>query len=248
MAELMAIWESIFAWFTPTVLFCVTNLIIATIFIASNTHHVNGDDSKLNSFTPIARVSSFVLERTTSMKLSQQQYPIPYQSKAANNYTSSSRLAQSIFVPSSEPEEQAMSQPGLTRSLLERVTSFKFTLDSNSPAGELVRVPSFLERVKSFKICSSLKSEAVNSTEMENVDDHKVEHGHVSRSKSEMISVQKTSVEMKKSRSEMIVGDEFDEEVDAKADDFISKFKQQLKLQRLESIVRYNEMVKGGRS
>lgn len=32
-----------------------------------------------------------------------------------------------------------------------------------------------------------------------------------------------------------------DEEVDAKADDFIIRFKQQLKLQRLESLVRYNE-------
>lgn len=30
-----------------------------------------------------------------------------------------------------------------------------------------------------------------------------------------------------------------DEEVDAKADDFINKFKQQLKLQRLESLLRY---------
>jgi len=30
-----------------------------------------------------------------------------------------------------------------------------------------------------------------------------------------------------------------DDEVDAKADDFINKFKQQLKLQRLESLLRY---------
>ena len=31
---------------------------------------------------------------------------------------------------------------------------------------------------------------------------------------------------------------EEDEEVDARADDFINKFKQQLKLQRLDSIIR----------
>lgn len=37
-----------------------------------------------------------------------------------------------------------------------------------------------------------------------------------------------------------------DEEVDAKADDFINKFKQQLKLQRLDSIIRYKEMVGRG--
>lgn len=35
-------------------------------------------------------------------------------------------------------------------------------------------------------------------------------------------------------------------EVDAKADDFINRFKQQLKLQRLESITRYKDMVNKG--
>ncbi|XP_050220214.1 pathogen-associated molecular patterns-induced protein A70 [Mercurialis annua] len=37
-----------------------------------------------------------------------------------------------------------------------------------------------------------------------------------------------------------------DAEVDAKADDFINRFKQQLKLQRVDSIVRYKEMVNRG--
>ncbi|KAE8687611.1 Alkaline phytoceramidase (aPHC) [Hibiscus syriacus] len=39
---------------------------------------------------------------------------------------------------------------------------------------------------------------------------------------------------------------EEDEEVDAKADDFINKFKQQLKLQRMDSIIRYKETVNRG--
>ncbi|KAI5354219.1 hypothetical protein L3X38_007114 [Prunus dulcis] len=37
-----------------------------------------------------------------------------------------------------------------------------------------------------------------------------------------------------------------DEEVDAKADDFINKFKNQLKLQRLDSIIRYKDMLNRG--
>lgn len=37
-----------------------------------------------------------------------------------------------------------------------------------------------------------------------------------------------------------------DEEVDAKADDFINKFKQQLKLQRIDSIMRYKEVINRG--
>ncbi|CAN1786373.1 Pathogen-associated molecular patterns-induced protein A70 [Linum perenne] len=51
----------------------------------------------------------------------------------------------------------------------------------------------------------------------------------------------------------LIVEDEEEEAgdvgcVDAKADDFINKFKQQLKLQRLDSIIRYKEMVGRGGS
>lgn len=37
-----------------------------------------------------------------------------------------------------------------------------------------------------------------------------------------------------------------DEEVDARADDFINKFKQQLKLQRIDSIMRYKEVINRG--
>lgn len=37
-----------------------------------------------------------------------------------------------------------------------------------------------------------------------------------------------------------------DDEVDAKADDFINKFKHQLKLQRIDSIIRYREMITRG--
>lgn len=37
-----------------------------------------------------------------------------------------------------------------------------------------------------------------------------------------------------------------DEGVDAKADDFINRFKQQLKLQRLDSLLRYKEMLNRG--
>ncbi|KAI3409700.1 DUF4408 domain-containing protein [Psidium guajava] len=39
---------------------------------------------------------------------------------------------------------------------------------------------------------------------------------------------------------------EVDEEVDAKADDFINRFKQQLQLQRLDSFMRYKEMINRG--
>lgn len=47
-------------------------------------------------------------------------------------------------------------------------------------------------------------------------------------------------------RSASRATEEDDVEVDARADDFINKFKHQLKLQRLDSIIRYKDMVNRG--
>lgn len=275
---------SIASWFTPTILFCVTNILIGTLFIASNISNNNKqhDDhthsDSTNSFSRITRVSSF-LGRNRSMNLSSYTPTTPittttsepqqiyYTQSKPPSYSSSSRLAQSIYKtpPESSPKTESDSpQPSqLTRtpSLLERVKSIKFSSDptvsehiTNSPS-QLTRVPSFFDRVKSFKISSPFTYQPDPSQH----PDH-----HVIRSKSDNIAVikKKSSVsEMKKSRSEMRLDadddDEdvnmrrpattrerrnvVDEEVDAKADDFITRFKQQLKLQRLESLVRYNE-------
>ncbi|KAM0026665.1 hypothetical protein Hdeb2414_s0020g00560721 [Helianthus debilis subsp. tardiflorus] len=321
-----SIWESMAAWCTPTILFCLANFIIATLFIASHKHHDHGDGGDSPSLTPFARVSSFIDRARSSVNLSsytttqsqhqpktpnyssmsqlvQSIYSSPELSNSEGsspsppktpNYSSMSRLAQSIYLspelsnsegssPSqpntpnyssmsrlaqsiylspelSNSEGSSPSQPARTPSLFERVTSIKFSnenvsrVESDSP-GQLARVPSFLDRVKSFKI-----SLPFNRTE--NVDTE-TEH-HVIRSKSEKKAAKKSLVEMKKSRSEVKMArnedededvdlrrpattresrNELDEEVDAKADDFISRFKQQLKLQRLESLVRYNEML-----
>ncbi|KAI3742109.1 hypothetical protein L1987_59789 [Smallanthus sonchifolius] len=257
-----SMWASMAAWFTPTVLFCATNLIIATIFIASNNNNKNKHhDHAHGDHVParISRVSSF-LDRARSMNLSS--YSTATETAT---YSSSSRLAQSIHSSSdyvtppgdelfpSEPERQPLSQPAPAPSFLQRVRSIKLS-SANSP-GQL----SFLDRVKSFRISSAFDS-GTTSTEPETVDnpDH-----HVIRSKSERASAKKSKAEMKKSRSEMRItpsddedvdlrrpatarerrNHDVDEEVDARADDFISRFKQQLKLQRLESLVRYKEML-----
>lgn len=47
-------------------------------------------------------------------------------------------------------------------------------------------------------------------------------------------------------RESKVAAADDDVEVDAKADDFINKFKQQLKLQRLDSIMRYKEVIHRG--
>ncbi|XP_035844706.1 pathogen-associated molecular patterns-induced protein A70 [Helianthus annuus] len=280
-----SMWASMAAWFTPTVLFCAANLIIATIFIASNNNTTNNNHYSHEHHTPptrISRVSSF-LDRARSFKLpsysvAESQYLYPSQSESESKtatYSSTSRLAQSIHanpVPPeithahelypSEPETQALSQPTHYPSFFERVKSIKLTSDS---PGQLGRSPSFLDRVRSFK----LSFQPPETVDTDTDPGHNPEQHHVIRSKSEKTTVKKKkkklSGEMKKSRSEMRMAandeeddgedvdlrrpatarvrgsNDVDEEVDAKADDFISRFKQQLKLQRLESMVRYNQ-------
>ncbi|KAJ0759324.1 hypothetical protein HanLR1_Chr04g0160091 [Helianthus annuus] len=277
-----SMWASMAAWFTPTVLFCAANLIIATIFIASNNTTTNNHSHEHHHTPPtrISRVSSF-LDRARSFKLpsysaaAESQYQYPSQSESESKtatYSSTSRLAQSIHanpVPPeiTHPNEFYPSEPEPTHSpsFFERVKSIKLTSDS---PGQLARPPSFLDRVRSFKL--SFQPPETVDTDTDPGPSHNPEQHNVIRSKSEKTTVKKKnklSGEMKKSRSEMrmVANDEeedgedvdlrrpetararvrgsndVDEEVDAKADDFISRFKQQLKLQRIESMVRYNQ-------
>ncbi|GMP80650.1 hypothetical protein CsSME_00035670 [Camellia sinensis var. sinensis] len=77
---------------------------------------------------------------------------------------------------------------------------------------------------------------------------HEEAHDHDQHLKRSMSNktVEASPANMKKSASEKLRVGEDEEGVDAKADDFINRFKQQLKLQRLDSILRYKEMLSRG--
>ncbi|KAG8376146.1 hypothetical protein BUALT_Bualt09G0032900 [Buddleja alternifolia] len=184
--------EFVASWFTPTVLFCVMNLMIGTIFITS----------------------------------------------------------------SLRPHKSDQQNPG----------------DEQQP--QLLRVPSLFERVKSFNLSRyrSEQPDPVHDTEPETeIEEPEAEEPHVTRTKSETVSKASPARMLKKSASEKVVvarkreeeeeedrrrpatvrektasyrGE--DEAVDEKADDFINRFRQQLKLQRLDSILRYKEMLNRG--
>ena len=280
---------SIVSWFTPNILFCVTNIIIATLFIASN-NNKHDDHAHSDSISRITRVSSF-LSRTRSMNLSfytpttttatlEPQYNYEYQSKPPS-YTSTSELTQSIHqspsyvtplelsndyeTSSFECEQLPLSQLTRTPSILERVKYNKLSSfytepeDITNSSIQLDRVPSSYDRVKSFKISSPFTYETpfsqtdlhVISSKSENTPVIKKE-GLVSERKkllSDMrIADDDEDVNLRCSattgESSNVVDAEIDEEVDAKAEQFISRFKQQLRLQRLESLARYNDMLK----
>ncbi|CAH8317974.1 unnamed protein product [Eruca vesicaria subsp. sativa] len=129
--------------------------------------------------------------------------------------------------------------------------------------------PSLLQRVKSIKLPSLYRSEPEQSSEekppertksepckpatkskkkkavkkMTKSASEKVSVGHIGREEETVEAVEKRRPETTRVERTTSI-DEGEEGVDDKASDFINKFKQQLKLQRLDSFLRYREMLK----
>lgn len=235
-------------WFTPSSLFLILNIVIGTIALtcrfATAKKHEHHDSDHADSPDHLVRSSS-LLERFRSFHFAHYKYE-----------------------PETEhlhlhPQQQLVRSP----SLIERVRSFQFSFSNNNEpetaeteSAELARTPSLLERLKSMNFSDSVKSES-EEEEADVVPDHDSAWNLVKRSKSEMRKTasensassrrrEEEETKIERRRPESARGAETasfgeDEAVDAKADDFINRFKQQLRLQRLDSILRYRDMLKG---
>ncbi|CAD6333036.1 unnamed protein product [Miscanthus lutarioriparius] len=126
-----------------------------------------------------------------------------------------------------------------------------------APAPPLSRTSSVLDRLRSFGLYRfrsgdlgpDLPSAAGASTETDEEEKQQAA-GHYGRSRSEPAREQgkkKQEARMSKSSSSGVVEEaETEQCVDARADDFINKFRQQLQLQRLNSLLNYKEMLNRG--
>ncbi|KAK4415683.1 Pathogen-associated molecular patterns-induced protein A70 [Sesamum alatum] len=254
--------ELVASWFTPTVLFCVLNFMIGTIFITSSLkppkqqEKLGGHDD--GHRPQLVRVPSF-FERVKSINLSRH------------------RAEQSDHVHYAVPAQEQ--EAHLQHQHQEKLGGH----DDDQPP-QLSRVPSFFERVMSINLSRHRAEQpnpvhdAVPAQEQEPEYETEEPH-HVTRTKSDTVTqVTATATAavrarvLKKCLSEkveavVVKGEEEveadprrpattrertaasggeDEAVDAKADDFINRFRQQLKLQRLDSILRYREMLNRG--
>nr|XP_043630620.1 pathogen-associated molecular patterns-induced protein A70 [Erigeron canadensis] len=286
----MAIASMLASWFTPTVLFCVLNLMIAIIFLASNFKSPNNHHNNPSSPSQLTRSPS-LLQRVKSSVNSSSFY-----TGAPDDQTA---------------EYNSVSQPSQAPSLLQRVRSIDYSFSSfytpnyhnsssttepeqvgNSSTSELTRAPSLLDRVKSFKLTSSFhsnhNSSETNTTmqdeQYSNMDAHLEDHdiddvtisssgnsrnnklAKLSQNPEMTLAKRSSGSNLSKSSSEKRVAvleddedvdrrrpatmrapsETRDECVDAKADDFIKRFKQHLKLQRIDSLQRFREMLNRG--
>ncbi|KAI3443634.1 hypothetical protein Pfo_000299 [Paulownia fortunei] len=194
--------ELVPTWLSPTVLFCILNLMIGTIFITSSLKphrkQSNLGDNKDEQPPQMVRVPSF-FERVKSFNLSrfqsqqpdQAHYAIPAQEQAAHQQ---------------EPDDESEVTYHVARSK-------SHTVAKATPATRVL------------KKSASEKLVAVDKREEE-------------------VEVDQRRPATAREKTAASSGE--DEAVDAKADDFINRFRQQLKLQRLDSILRYKEVLNRG--
>ncbi|RVW43906.1 hypothetical protein CK203_072370 [Vitis vinifera] len=212
-------WTLMTSWCTPTTLFVVLNLMIGTIAVTSRFSGQRNDQAPQLAEL---RLCWRELNRSTS------------------------RLTEVGAQAEIHEDDQSVEtqQPQLARtpSLLERMWSNKLpsTDPTHFPPNQHVEPRSKHESGSGHETESEKKpAPARRSQKMKKSVSQKVASGRVEDVDAVELRRPQTVRETKSKLSEtMSFGD--DEEVDAKADDFINRFKQQLKLQRLDSLLRYS--------
>ncbi|KAK8343414.1 hypothetical protein V6Z11_A07G012800 [Gossypium hirsutum] len=222
------------SWLTPTSLFLFLNVVIGTIFLISNLSPPKPpphDRGEYYSAPPLQRTPSLLDREDNNLE------PHPLE-RAQSILERVKSINLSLYKYPPQNPDPVYVEPSLTRapSLLQRVTSF-YRSDSGKLNTETVDHPETDEpgstkpehnnnknNVKQMK-----KSASEKTTERAEEDEEEVE-----KRRPVTTRIEKTTS----------FGDGDDQGVDAKADDFINRFKQQLKLQRLDSLLRYRDMLK----
>lgn len=266
-------WAFIDSWFTPSSLFLFLNLMIGTILLTAR-FGTRGSpaqyhDQQLRPYhsPQLARASS-LLDRVKSINFSLYKFDPP---SAETEYQRPTEPEYVTEYPNPNPNPTPDESPQLTRtpSLLERLKSINLSSIYRSEEPQPDREDSdqnqvedqsrdhtHVKRTKSgpsatkkiqaekMKKSASEKSVLASSGEEDRDDDDEDEAvAAVERRRPATTRVEKKrtikSGETAPSRVDP------DDGVDAKADDFINRFKQQLRLQRLDSLKRFSEILKG---
>ena len=257
-------WAFMASWFTPSSLFVFVNLTIITIFLTSRftshrkPHQQEQHQQLLRAPSVLQRASSF---NFSLFKFDQPNNPEP---PVLSEYPTLQHSEPEHVNP--DPPNQIARTPSLLErlksiSVLYRSDSTTPEPETDTdeskehvnpdPPTQIARTPSLLERLKSISVLYRSDSTTLEpETDTDESEDEIADPGHehlVRRSKSDRVGgvVVKPGEKMTKSASEKSSLEKkretaslgYDEEVDAKADDFINRFKQQLRLQRLNSLL-----------
>ncbi|XP_039018666.1 pathogen-associated molecular patterns-induced protein A70-like [Hibiscus syriacus] len=258
--------DFIASWLTPTSLFLLLNVVIGTVFLLSRLSPPKTQprhDVGYYSYSappPLLRASSSLLDRVKSINFSTFKFDEGHHHPVGRAPSILERV-KSINLnlykyPPQNPDPVYVEQP-LSRppSLLERVKSIDFTSFYRSDSGKVnpesghltpeeepvqgqvvKRSKSEQNKVKQRKVSEKMKKSASENSRAKAGE----EEEELERRRPATMRIEKTTSFGDGDGD----GDGDDQGVDAKADDFINKFKQQLKLQRLDSLLRYKDMLR----
>ncbi|KAL2327186.1 hypothetical protein Fmac_020613 [Flemingia macrophylla] len=228
-----SVYAAMASWLTPSCLFLFINLIIGTIAITSRFTKKQNQNQLIRSPSLLERVTSFNFRHH----------------KHEQTPTTPHSVVDSVQNPD-------LSKLGRIPSMLNRVRSFNLGFTKHEieepvePVQNLDRTPSLLDRIRSFNILSFHETEIDQTVEPAQ---HQLSRAPSLLDRVRSLNLGFGKAEVKESdevaqpfeRSESVKeSPDAEEMVDAKADDFINRFRQQLRLQRLDSILRYRDMLK----
>ncbi|KAL8101583.1 hypothetical protein AgCh_033471 [Apium graveolens] len=246
-----SVWASMNSWFTPTVFFVLLNLMVGTILFNSNlltqkqTSQQDQEDQD-SSFqndrhTPKLLRSPSVLKRLKSLNFrnfrSHEAALIKQESldQETMHQETVRAQAQAQFILEQGHEDESPLRETDDEDEDEEVQNLD---EVYSQLGHQFTDSNF-SRTTSETRPASGQVPVKLSTKMKKSASMKSPFAHFEES--DIVEIRRpATVREKKSTVEP------DEEVDTKADDFINRFKQQLKLQRMNSILRYKEVISRG--
>ncbi|KAI4376533.1 hypothetical protein MLD38_014283 [Melastoma candidum] len=209
--------------------------------------HTPGLDSVEVGRSPLPRTPS-LLERFRSSNFYQKNFepePVVNTAEAAYAPTVSREPPPTLSRTSSLLNQ--MKSIGFYHPKSNQQTETEPAKGTNSPT--LARAPSFLERVRSIKFSAFYKQgELRPDPDADDEDWDRPVDDHATHVPLERMGEQGPKLRMRKTASEKSAEDDEDAEgkgIDAKADDFIQRFRHQLRLQRLDSLKRYMDMLTG---
>ncbi|KAL6985529.1 hypothetical protein U1Q18_018905 [Sarracenia purpurea var. burkii] len=252
-ASIPSIWASMNSWLTPTVLFVLLNLMIGTIAftssLATQKHHHQDHQQP----TKLPQAPS-LLQRLTSINL--------YGSRSLEPNYSSPPITTTPQLNHPTQDSDTHYAPLGTHPLeTETQRVFPRTYFEEQPEKEAAEEEEEEESPTLDEIYSQLKGRQVNRTNSDTVPASgamperlptKMRKSASTKSafahfeEDDIVEVRRPATVREGDARVTEADDEVDAEVDAKADDFINRFKQQLKLQKLDSIMRYKEMISRG--
>uniref|UniRef100_A0ACD6A973 Uncharacterized protein n=1 Tax=Avena sativa TaxID=4498 RepID=A0ACD6A973_AVESA len=231
------LWSTVHGWFTPAVLFVVLNIVIGTIAVSSKVTSAAGSGEGAAAGVGdggekrgLSRVPSMALDRLRSFKLSRHAAPFPEPPVAGVV-----DLGSDEYLPPLEKEEEVAvpdqeHPPHMERSRSEAAVE-----------AELPRLPARLRKSASDK--SAFAHFVAEEEEAEAVEERRPATTRDGARPRRPLAVAEPEEPVSEEEPEEAGG-----EVDARADDFINKFRHQLKLQRIDSFMRYRDTLRRGQA